>query len=69
MRNPKHSSDRSTAKPLLSQSTHPQIKFLAQPFGVSAQVFNCFGFQEWRDFTPRHQMGQFKEAALLGTEP
>ena len=48
----KHSGDRSTAKSLLSQGTYPQIKFLAECFGVNAQVLNGFDFQKWGDLTP-----------------
>ena len=64
MRNFKRSGDRSTAQSLISQCAHPQIKFFAQWFGVSAQVFDGFRLQNWGDFTPRRRMGQFEEAAL-----
>ena len=62
----KHSGDGSTAKVLLGQSIYPQIKFLAQCFGVGAQVLNGFGFQKWGDLPPRHQMGRLKKAAAQG---
>ena len=64
MSNLKCSGNRSTAQSPISQSAHPQINFLPNGLGVSAQVFDGFGLQKWRDFTPRRQVGQFKEAAL-----